>query len=404
MSYSAYNLPVFSSSERLAALARFVSDTTQDNSNANTNDVNSDSLNNKQRATPIKNVLPLESHPFSHNLQMGPGINAVTTILHGTPQPVNISSDNTDEIVTGSDEKNTLIPSISPSVTPLDVLVPSTDKTLMFIVSSAGFHYGNFSEFKLDSRVFIPKISSKRGITVLYLINDLKRFHAWNFDFYKSPTKVKTNSNFISLLRKLPGDTYFAMSIKDDAHRNLFEGTKNFLARILGCTMIWKLKYRNSWCAIVYKKTEKSFEVVAEAYNPNGVAVAQYPIIDKTSNKLITPQTSQQTIVANSLWKPKPETFQIETKPALINNYNSIMSPPPSQTTLNTFSQTSSQTSSQTTSQTTLNTSSQTAPEIKESNTELIKKTDKLTEEVRELKQLVLEQSKLIKQLLEKSN
>jgi len=382
MSYSAYNLPVFSSSERLAALARFVSDTTQDNSNANTGDVNNDSLNNQQRATPVRNILPLESNPFSHNLQMGPGINAVTTVLHGvTPQHVSVGSDNTDEIVTGSDEKNT----VTPLVTPLNVLVPSTDKTLMFIVSSAGFHHGNFSEFKLDSRVFIPKISSKRGITVLYLINDLKRFHAWNFDFYKSPTKVKTNRNFISLLRKLPGDTYFAMSIKDDAHRNLFEGTKNFLARILGCTMIWKLKYRNSWCAIVYKKTEKSFEVVAEAYNPNGVAVAQYPIIDKTSNKLITPQASQRTIVANSLWKPKPETFQIETKTtqsAPINNYDSTMSPPPSQT----VSQKASQTPSET----------------KESNTELIEKTDKLTEEVRELKQLVLEQSKLIKQLLEK--
>ena len=182
------------------------------------------------------------------------------------------------------------------------------------------------------------------------------------------------------------------MSIKDDAHRNLFEGTKNFLARIIGCTMIWRLNYRNSWCAIVYKKTEKSFEVVAEAHNPTGIAVAQYPIIDKTNLELIQPtqQPTQQPIQQinnNLLWKPQVET----------NNVKQLQPPQMPQVTLtNIYDSTN-----------TLQPPSQKVilPEEKEqistSNIELIKKTDKLTEEVRELKLLVLEQSKLIKQLLE---
>ena len=104
----------------------------------------------------------------------------------------------------------------------------------MFTATSAGFNCGNFSEFKLDNKICLPRDNYKRGITVLYLVNDLKNYHAWNFDFYNSYTKIATNRNFISLLRKLPGNTYFAMSIKDDAYKNLFEGTKNFLSRIIG--------------------------------------------------------------------------------------------------------------------------------------------------------------------------
>lgn len=390
MSYSAYNLPVFSSSERLAALARFVSDTNANEADTSNNVGNAVNIittvdtpttlpSVPPRATPIEKI---------QNIQMGPGINAVnTTNVLPWLNSTNLINDNNseDEIVPSNPNKDLPISSVQNQVS----------QTKMFTVLSAGFHHGNFSEFKLDQRVFIPRVSSKRGITVLYMINDLKTFHAWNFDFYKSPTKLATNRNFISLLRRLPGDTYFAMSIKDDAHRNLFEGTKNFLSRIIGCKTIWRLTYRNSWCAIVYKRTEKSFEVVSESHNPSGIAVAQYPIIDK--NVSITPITpinppNTTKAIANSLWKPsvsEPISHVTENHSSQLHNqYPSNMLSAVSTLPLQTISQTQPVKE----------------PEkdiVQDIVKELSEKSVKLTKEVRELKQLVLDQTKLIKQLLE---
>ena len=151
------------------------------------------------------------------------------------------------------------------------------EKDNIFTVSSAGYNNGNYSEFSLGKNVFITREKSKRGITILS-VNSISQFNAWNFDFYKDYNKMATNSNFISVLRKLPSNTYFGMSIKDDGNRNLFEGTKNFLNKVVGCKTIWKLNYRNSWCAIIYKKTEKTFEVLSESYNPNGVATVHFSL------------------------------------------------------------------------------------------------------------------------------
>ena len=149
------------------------------------------------------------------------------------------------------------------------------EKEQMFTVSSAGYNNGNYSEFSLGKTFFISKEKSKRGITVLS-VNSTSHFNAWNFDFYKDYNKMATNSNFISLLRRLPSNSYFGISIKDDGNKNLFEGTKNFLNKIVGCKTIWKLNYRNSWCAIIYKKTEKTFDVLEESHNPYGVASVQF--------------------------------------------------------------------------------------------------------------------------------
>ena len=139
------------------------------------------------------------------------------------------------------------------------------------------------------------------------------------------------------------------MSIKDDAYRNLFEGTKNFLARILGCKSIWRLDYRNSWCAIVYKKTEKSFEVVAETHNPGGIALAQYSINknDFRSTPSYNQKNYSQQVILNN-----------DTK-----EVNKVITPKQDIT-----------------------------------NTETNKKIEKLIKEVQELKKLVLEQTKLITQ------
>jgi hypothetical protein len=161
-----------------------------------------------------------------------------------------------------------------------DIQNTDVNKNLLFTVLSAGFNNGDFAEFSLGQNVFISKKESKRGITVLCLTPNITKCHSWNFDFYNIQTKITTNSNFILLLKKIPSNTYFAMSIKDDAYQNLFDGTKHFLTKTIGCKLIWKLNYRNSWCVIVYKKTENSFNVISEAYNPSGVAKVKHLILN----------------------------------------------------------------------------------------------------------------------------
>ena len=330
MSHKNYS-PIFYSSEKLAELAKFVADTDNIEKSPSNQEANI------SRSTPIKNV--------SHKNKVEPSVNPLFSM-----KPV-------DEVVHNSKKQiNKIVPSIN-IVDKMDLDIHETkDNSFMFTVSSAGFHCGNFSEFKLDEKVFLPKHNSKRGITVLYLVNDLKRFHAWNFDFYKSSTKLATNRNFISLLRRLPGGTYFAMSIKDDAYQNLFEGTKNFLARIIGCKSIWRLNYRNSWCAIVYKKTEKSFEVVSESHNPGGIALAQYSI-NKNSFK-----------PKDYLQKPYSDKIYSESLSQIIPN---------------------------------IDTKEVENVTPKDTNTEIDKSIDNITKEVQELKKLVLEQTKLINQLIE---
>jgi hypothetical protein len=159
----------------------------------------------------------------------------------------------------------------------------------VFSIISAGFQQGNYAEFKFGSKVFLPRSLSRRGLSVLCLTADHSAFHAWNFDFYPNITRNATNRNFINLLRGLPGGIFFALSIKDDCHRNLFEATKNFLARVVGLKTIWRLEYRDSWCAVIYKKTPSQFEVMAESHNPNGVAHVEVPIPTRSRQAPTTP-------------------------------------------------------------------------------------------------------------------
>ena len=148
-----------------------------------------------------------------------------------------------------------------------------------FTVYSAGFNNGNYLQFSLGETILISKKESKRGITVVFLTPEKPYFKYDIFDFYKENSKdfkIITNNNFISFINKIPDNTYFGMSIKDDAYRNLFEGTKNFLSNIIGCKKIWNIRYRYSWCVIVYKKSKTSYSLLSEDSNEIKASVVQY--------------------------------------------------------------------------------------------------------------------------------
>lgn len=330
--------PTFYSSERLSALAKLVSDTDSVGKKAINDFNNSDLIINNN----VYNKTPLINSPKSL-------INPM------------FSKQNVDEILNCKPCLNTVIDknSLTDNNTKF-----SNNNSIMFTATSAGFNCGNFSEFKLDNKICLPRDKYKRGITVLYLVNDLKNYHAWNFDFYNSYTKLATNRNFISLLRKLPGNTYFAMSIKDDAYKNLFEGTKNFLSRIIGCKLIWKLKYRNSWCAIIYKKTDKYFEVVSESHNPGGIAFVEYSIDKNNLNQ--------------------NQNYIQQSSTPLINNQIFSQSIIESSDTINTKNEKYSQ-----------------KEQLQNINIDIDKIIQNLTKDVKELKNILLEQTKLINQLIE---
>jgi hypothetical protein len=283
MLHCAYNTQTLSSTERLASLARYVSDIADNTVNKQ---VNLDVLNNQYKETCNSNINNTDNNKAVIYTTKD---DCATLDMENTFDTKNLNFLNPNDI---NLEKE-----------PTDIQNTNVNNNLLFTVLSAGFNHGDFAEFSLGQRVFIPKLASKRGITILYLTSNYTTFHAWNFDFYKTQSKIATNSNFISLLRKLPGDTYFAMSIKDDAYKNLFEGTKNFLTKIIGCKSIWKLNYRNSWCAIIYKKTEKSFEVISEAYNPSGVAEVKYLILDPLTQNYSSKGNSSEKILPLSILK-----------------------------------------------------------------------------------------------------
>jgi len=353
MLHSKYK-PMFYSSERLTALAKIVSETSVDNIPISSNSLKPTPYNPYQsRTTPINELVCSTENP--QHLQIEHEISETNTLNF-----ISDNKNNNDKIVPNIVSLNTdSNMSVQDNINSQDSY---SQKTIMFTVISAGFNHGNFSEFKLDENVFIPKNDSKRGITVLYLVNDLKKNYFCNFDFYTALNKVATNINFISLIRRLPEDTYFAMSIKDDAYMNLFEGTKYFLSTIIGCKKIWRLNYRNSWCAIIYKKTEKSFEVISESHNPNGIAVAKCSIVNKS-------------------FEPK-------------QNYNYVSS---------TNYQNSNSNNKEEIVCDKINTNDPSVNKKKDSSSETIKneKYNKLFEELQSLKTLSLEQTKIINKLIE---
>ena len=194
MLHSSYNTPSFSSAERLAALAKYVSDVTD-------NKIVKQIQNNHNVVLGNSNNQRNESYTLN-----------VDNTINQQCETSDIENDNTTEhSCTIPDTNNVNIPDsnnihfgdITSEKECTEIQDNNVNKNLLFTVSSAGFHNGDFAEFSLGQRVFIPKKSSKRGITVLYLTSNFTAFHAWNFDFYKAHTKIATNSNFISLLRVL---------------------------------------------------------------------------------------------------------------------------------------------------------------------------------------------------------
>jgi hypothetical protein len=452
MLHSSYNTPSFSSAERLAALAKYVSDVTDNkivkqiqnnhnvvlgNSNNQRNEsytLNVDNTINQQCETSdIENDNTTE-HSYTLN---------VDNTINQQCETSDIENDNTTEhSCTIPDTNNVNIPDsnnihfgdITSEKECTEIQDNNVNKNLLFTVSSAGFHNGDFAEFSLGQRVFIPKKSSKRGITVLYLTSNFTAFHAWNFDFYKAHTKIATNSNFISLLRKLPGNTYFAMSIKDDAYKNLFEGTKNFLTKIIGCKSIWKLNYRNSWCVIVYKKTEKSFEVITEGYNPAGIAEVQHLILDSSTHNSLKgtymnlpdseknlPLSILKSGITNFCDEESTSVFNNTVSDTEKNEYNQSLNTTKNKNESNVnFSKVSMIkimepsgkilslqpqpyiVSPSEKAKPLLQSENNTDTKMTKSSQNILNDTmNKVTNEVQELKKLVLEQTNLIKQLLE---
>ena len=341
MFHSNYNIPVFSSSERLSALARFVSesdnpyinvsninqeeiavitkkkiyndtkDYSKDYTNDDTNDVTKDYTNDD-----MNNVTKDDTNNDTNN-DKNDVINNDTN--YDKNDVINYNTNNDT-----NDDKNDVINyNTNNDTNDKNLNVKNNLETEMFTVTSAGFTSGNYSEFRLGNRILIPKESSKRGITVLYLTNNNKTFNSWNFDFYNKTTKVSTNQNFIYFLRKIPGNTYFAMSVKDDTWKNLFEGTKHFLARIIGCKTIWRLNYRNSWSAIIYKKTENLFEVMDEAHHISGRAVSKYSL-NNTENNISLPYSNNPPFQSQKTFNNEnnEKTFNNENNEKTFNNEN----------------------------------------------------------------------------------
>ena len=102
----------------------------------------------------------------------------------------------------------------------------------LFTVSSAGFNYGNFTEISIGNKILISKKDSKRGLTVLFLSNDLTNFFTANFDFHKETNQFPVNIYLIYFLKRIPNNTYFSLSIKDDASINILPATKRIIGRL----------------------------------------------------------------------------------------------------------------------------------------------------------------------------
>ena len=75
----------------------------------------------------------------------------------------------------------------------------------------------------------------------------------FNIDFFIKTRSFMANRSFISLMKKIPNNTYFIIAVKDDAQRNLFNSTKKFIYNVLHSKHIYDLQYRDSWCALLYK-------------------------------------------------------------------------------------------------------------------------------------------------------
>jgi len=252
--------PVFSSAARLAALARFVSENSTPS----------------EPTTPVPSALP-GGRTHSQSYSSGNAITERNQYNNQSYQTVNPKFYNNARTLSNPVPRNDLTRrddsgfDDTESISSLSNIPPAPTGPI-FSVISAGFKSGNFSEFKFGQKTFVPRQSSRRGMSLLCLTPDHTAFHAWNFDFYPNITRNATNRNFINILLALPGNIYFGLAVKDDAHKNLFEATKNFLSRVVGLKTIYRMEYRDSWCAVIYKKSPQTFEVLQESHNPTGPA------------------------------------------------------------------------------------------------------------------------------------
>jgi hypothetical protein len=148
------------------------------------------------------------------------------------------------------------------------------------IVISAGYSSGKFSEIKIhndytnQSDILLEKNVSKRGLNILLLT---QKKYIINLDFYFNNTRMLRNKQLFHFIQTMPSNIIFALTISDDAS-GIYNGIKTFLATVVGCKMIRQVEYRNSWCAIIYKKSPNTFEVLGESYNPHGIAQTEVDI------------------------------------------------------------------------------------------------------------------------------
>jgi hypothetical protein len=283
---------VFSSSARLAALARFVADTQTDET------IKPEPTQTVRKMPQLPSYAERQDLASNYyhasergHIQIQQQVQPVQPVVQSQPQSVYNNVPATSEKVVQQ-------------TSGLD------DNT--FYVTSAGFEHGNYAEIKLGSKTFLPRALSRRGISVVCLNQSTGSFKAWNFDFYPNPTKNSTNRNFVGRLVTLPGHSYFAIAVRDDAKHNMFEGTIRFLDRVVGSKTIRRLEYRDSWCIVVYKPTKNTFKVLSESHNPNGMASINVPLtISDTSSAIYTedpnikhPQQTQQ-----------PQQFQPSSNP-----------------------------------------------------------------------------------------
>ena len=143
-------------------------------------------------------------------------------------------------------------------------------------ILSAGYNKGNYSEIiggdnKTGSnKIILPNYRSRRGMNIATLSFDKQnqqtdiQTNIFTFDFYPVETSNLINNNFINLLHYIPNNTYILFSVKDDSFTNMFGYTKQYLNDVIGLKNIYNLKYRDSYCAIVYKHNQADYSLIDE--------------------------------------------------------------------------------------------------------------------------------------------
>lgn len=164
-------------------------------------------------------------------------------------------------------------------------------------ISSAGFNSGNYCEIKINNENVLDRISSNRGFNIIVCSD--KNYY-FNIDFFIKTRSFMANRSFISLMKKIPNNTYFIIAVKDDAQRNLFNSTKRFMYNVLHSKHIYDLQYRDSWCALLYKDGNE-YLMIEEKHSKFSVATITYNLSVKKSNAIIQKTPSKLDKILNEL-------------------------------------------------------------------------------------------------------